>query len=798
MYRLVKFDELVLRIPGDELRVKFHPRMTVLSGLGAPEREALASSILGSLVGGPESTAMRYVDSTGRVVNLLSGPDGPVHARHEDDGSAALPPVRESTSPTDLRSLMLVRAADLGVVSRTPRADEPPELRDARLSLEEITAELEEALAEEQALKSLRAELKALEEQLRQARDGAARREYAEVLAQLERVRAESATLQSGTAGADADRHLLASADAVQDLATRWRTCAAELTAATERFAVAERLDPDARTAAAALPDAAPADLSTLIGDVVEAEATRAAMDNRLQVLAVATLPAPTHPLVSDLGLLDQDALWSAAHRLIAAGEEVERAQVSLGGLGGDEAGPPPAVISEMEAAHEDVESAEQAAEAARLPGVAGSGLGVAIAMVGTISTPFLIPVGLLVAGGVGISMLVQPKRRIARAAAAERAALERAGVPSYLSFHLRRVDATVDPNVRGTVDVAANEHRSALTTWTEMVGEDLDVHEALGLESEVRAYHAALQNLGDAADEIAQLRRDLTERAEPALATAQEALAAACGPFGLSADDVVDPEVVPALVAAAIQRGRSARAQGELEIAEAREHDAGRDLGAQLLQLGFDGGDLEARLGALDWAVARAGEREQARTDARPIAVVEADLAKLQEAARRLHRPEWAEVTAEEAGSPDIEELEEQRDKLLVRLDEVQQEVDVVRLADRQAALERRVMALEARHGGHDANGDPGAVADIQQHLFGRLTQAATAGPQGDPLPAVLDEVFLRVPAERKWDLLDLLHRLSERHQLIYLTDDPFVGAWANQKANDDLTLLAPEPEAV
>ena len=112
-----------------------------------------------------------------------------------------------------------------------------------------------------------------------------------------------------------------------------------------------------------------------------------------------------------------------------------------------------------------------------------------------------------------------------------------------------------------------------------------------------------------------------------------------------------------------------------------------------------------------------------------------------------------------------------------------------MVRLADRQAALERRVMALEARHGGHDANGDPGAVADIQQHLLGRLTKAATAGPHGDPLPVLLDEVFLRVPAERKWDLLDLLYRLSERHQLIYLSDDAFVAAWARQCAGGSLT---------
>jgi len=82
MSTAVRFDELVLKIPGDELRVKFHPRMTVLSGLGAPEREALAASIVDALAGGPETTAMRYIDGTGRLVNALSAPDGPIRARH--------------------------------------------------------------------------------------------------------------------------------------------------------------------------------------------------------------------------------------------------------------------------------------------------------------------------------------------------------------------------------------------------------------------------------------------------------------------------------------------------------------------------------------------------------------------------------------------------------------------------------------------------------------------------------------------------------------------------------------------
>jgi hypothetical protein len=57
---------------------------------------------------------------------------------------------------------------------------------------------------------------------------------------------------------------------------------------------------------------------------------------------------------------------------------------------------------------------------------------------------------------------------------------------------------------------------------------------------------------------------------------------------------------------------------------------------------------------------------------------------------------------------------------------------------------------------------------------------------------------VFLRVPAERKWDLLDMLYRLSERHQLLYLSDDPFVAAWARQCHDGAVTLLEPEPESV
>ena len=490
--------------------------------------------------------------------------------------------------------------------------------------------------------------------------------------------------------------------------------------------------------------------------------------------------------------------LWGTADRLIDALEEVRRLQLAMGGLGGEAGGEAPVVIAEMEAAHRALEDAERAAESVRVSGVAGSGLGATIAALGAIGLPVLMPVGLLIAAVVGTVTLVLPRKRVTKAADLERLAVERAGAGTYLGFHLRRVDAAVDPATRRSVDVVANEHRAALSAWTALVGPDVDVERAKALRDEVVAYNETFQSLGGAADEIEQLRRALADEAEPAVARTTAALVEACGPFALADDDLADLARVPAVVAARIQRGADARRQLDLEDAEADEQAAAEALGNQLRQLGFDGDDLQARLGALDWAVAQATEREQARANARDPQVIDAELRDLEDVAGRLRRPEWSGVTPADADTPDIPDLEERREKLARRLEEARPSLDVARLADRHAAGERRVTALEAKLGGHDVSGDPGAAADIQQHLLGHLTKAAQAGPHQDPVPVLLDEVLQRVPAERKWDLLDLVHRLSEKHQVVYLSDDAFVAAWARQCPDGAITLLEPSPETV
>lgn len=790
----MRFHELILQIPEDELRLRFHPQLTVLSGIGPAERLALSDSIVGALAGGTEDTALRYLDASGEPVVVLCR-DGRISARR-DDGTPVPEPIGTlASSRRDLRALMVVTADDLGPEVRRSREDEPPELAEARDTLEELTAELEAARAEQAATAGRRAELAELDEALRLAREGAARREYALVLAQLERVRAEAAAVQSDEAAIDADRRLLEAGDEVRELARRWALATAQVVEMSEGDA-GERLTADEREALVDVPASPPEDLVVLVQALGDAAHRRDDVDRRLQDLAVSQLPAPSSPFVAELGVLDQGALWAAAERLTAATAARREVQVSLGGLELDDLGPPSSVIAEIEAAHAEREEAERAVEAIRVPAWGGTVLGAVAGVAGLATAPILVPVGLGAAAVAAVAGIVRPNLRLSRATRDERRALDRAGASSYLGFHIRRVEASVDPHLRETVEASFDEQRQAEAAWAELVGEEVSLDAAIAAEAEIRAYHEAVQDLGETADEMEHLRRELEQAAVPAWRAARQALAERCAPYAV-ADEALDDPRLPSLVEEQCRRGGLARAQARLHEAEVVAQATADRLAGRLAPLGFDTGNLDARVGALEWAITRAEEREDARRRARPREEIEAELAQLTESAAALRRPEWDAVTAAEAETPDLAELEARREAVAAGLGSGGAEIDVERLADRHAAVERRVAALEARLG-TGTNGDPGALADLQQALLGRLTGAGGAGPAGDPVPVVLDEAFQRVPPDRSWDLLDLLLRLAERHQVIYLTNDAFVAAWARQRALDgSITLLEPEADA-
>lgn len=785
----MRFDELTLQDPEGELRVRFHPALTILCGLEEAERRALSEGILGAVTGGRDTTRLHLTLADGAHLTVRCA-DGRLDAQLADGSPHPAPLADGPADPIAVRSLMLLDADDVGALTRVARENEPAELKEARATLETLSAELDAAIDDHRTTEAIQRALAELEGEIKAAHDGVARREYALVLARLERVRAEVAAIDAGEQSVESDRHLLASANAARALVRSWNEAAAEVAALSEVAASTEPLVDHERDGLIATPADAPAELAPLVATLQQAEAVRSALDKRLQSLSVAKLPAPSDPVVAELGLLDQAPLWESAQRASESLEAMRALQVSLGGLDVDGVGPSADVLADIESAHVEVEAAEQARADARTPTFAAAGTGLALGAIGALGVQALMPLGVVVTVAAVVLGHLRPARRLDAAAIREVAALERAGATSYLGFHIRRVEASVDPELHAGLERSRADQQEAMAAWAAIAG-STDVSVALGLRTEIEEYNAALRDLGNTAEEIEELRRELTDMVTPALVAARDAVLVAVAPYGLDAAAIVEHADPIALVEQRCALGARARAEALLVDARVDLEKATARLEDGLLQLGFDEGPLDARAGALDWAITRASEREAARTAARPRAELDAEIAELEQAAASLRRPEWAAVSAAEAAAPDIAELEAQREGLRATLLTARPHGDLERLADRRAAAERRVASLEAKLDGHDATGDPAAIAQIRQHLFAHLQTASTAGPAGDPVPVVLDDVLARVPADRTWDLLDQLLRTAENHQLIYLSGDAFVAAWARKRALEGVVTL-------
>ncbi len=792
----MRLDEFVQSLTDDPFRVKFHPRLTVLAGLPAPEREALTSSLLAALTGDAEATALRYQDGDGRTVDLL-GHGGTLASRYDDDGSPAPLPLGHWAPTRDaLAAAIVVQASDLGQTPRPVPANEPREMTEARATLAQLTEELEAAQHESQRVLTLKVELTTIDEQLHTAHNTMAQRAYATVLARLDGLRAEMAALDAGTVAVAADQKLGAQAGKVLELAEQWQQALAAYREGTELAAPEEALDELALAEARTIPGDAPDGLEEAIAALVGAQQELEDLHRRLQIMAVAKLPAPPDLMVGELGLLDQTRLWRAAENLQTTSAELARIQITLGGLGRG-AGPGPTIIESIETNHLKVGDSRQRAEALYIPGAAAIALGSIVALAGAASAHALMPVGFLGAVLAAAVLFLLPSRRVAHAVNVERAALETVGVTTYLAFHIRRVDATIDPVLRESVHVATAQQQAARDIWVEMVGSEVDVEQAIHLREEVQAYHDAVRNLGGAAEEIVHLRCEIRDCVQPAVSAAQARVEELCGPFGLSSAELAVATDISQAVHQRVNLGITARHQAGLAEVAAQESQAAARLEALLGPLGFNDGDLADRAAQIHGAVAQAAEREDARARSRPRHEIDTEFLHLQELARQQRRPEWATVTAADAVAPDIAELEHHREDLLSRLAEASPEVDLSRLQDRHAAIGRRVESLEIKHQDHEFGANPGALEDLQRRLVSRLTAATHAGPDGDAMPTLLNEVLLGVPAEHMWDLLDVVHRMSEQTQIVVLSEDPFVSAWARQQAStSSLRLLEPAPD--
>ena len=82
---------------------------------------------------------------------------------------------------------------------------------------------------------------------------------------------------------------------------------------------------------------------------------------------------------------------------------------------------------------------------------------------------------------------------------------------------------------------------------------------------------------------------------------------------------------------------------------------------------------------------------------------------------------------------------------------------------------------------------------------LLGRFAQTRRVGPEAEPVPILVDDALAGFPRHDKWRLLDLLARLGEASQVVYLTDDEETLDWARSRsAGNSLGLIVPEAAPV
>ena len=790
----MRLQQLTLRMDGDELAMGFHDRLTVISGVAAHERAEVAQMLLGALAGGlRQPTELEYVDATGLRLKAVNDGDGVVRHVHEDGTPAANLLSMLSLDADSLRKLCVLAGDDLGLLTTDIGEPEPPELAEARQTLAHVSEELDRALTARETTEALRTQLAEVEEQLRNLTEGEAKRRYARLLIQIEQLRAEVAALEGGTEAATTHERLVAAAPDVRALADRWRRAAACLLDALEEFGDRERLDVEAVRQAAGLPIRVPENLESLAASYETAEAERAAIERRLQGLTASHLPQPTHPAVVRLGRLNQELVWDTARQALAATRQLEEASLALGGL--DEDGTSPDIVAEIEDAHADVEEAENVILGRRVPAVSAWTLAAIVVIGGLMLMPLAAPLGVLIAMGIAAWAVVLPKKQLERAQAKEDEVLQRAGIPTYLAFHMRRIDATITPETRQALKTAASVHKRAMARWSELGGE-LDPAQALMLETEIRDYADALANSDGSGAIVDDLRRRLVEIAEPAATAARDRLLAVCRPFGVD-----DLKGAVSLIRDKAATAITAQLQRGVEEAERDAEALAQKLDVRLAELGFDEGDLEARLGGFEWALSTAEERLRTRAGARPLDVVREELARLEAQARREGRPEWAStVTPADANEPDPDELERRRAELASAYSASERLVpDVQKLSDRRKAMERRVTVLESSLGITTSGVARATAAEVEPTLQARLAAVRRPGTHDETLPLLMDESFGRLDSEAKWTLLDMVDRVAAQVQIVYLTDDPDVITWARRRVGGGtLSLLEPIAETV
>jgi hypothetical protein len=783
----MRFEELAYRDGGQAVTIPFHRTLTVLGGLGAESRKRFAERAVASLTGTAAGfgASLVFVDGSGSRVHLVRDPRGIATVTDLDSGEDLAEALADGDGPIDWLHLLGLGTPDLLLLDpvhfergadeeRSPAPEQDDgELAEARAVLARVEEEYHQVVARHRKVEELRGDLARLDEEIRLADELAARRRYDDAARTVARLEAELALLH----GAEpAERKLAEAALAATSLTGDYRAASATLDKAKAEFGDRRRLDQRAIARALSLPAEMPENLERLQAEFLAASRRRADLVARLDAGAASDLSPPSAPWVLTLARQHHPELWARAERVTAVGTRAAELSMGLGG-----AGQHGALVAEMEAAHQIVEEAEREVDAVKVKALA-----------------------------------VGAKRKLAKAREDELAVLRRAGFVSWLAFQMRRIDVLLEPDAVEALRVAELEHQVASVAWAELAG-DVDPEAALAARAEIEGYAAQMADAQHHVESTELLHRELVDDAEPSWAAARAALLEACRSFD------VEPEHAVSEVAAIISEAHHAGLQQAVDDAETALRLIEAELETHLAAAGRPGpGHLTARLEAVTALASEAALHLQAIESNRSPEEVEADLGEARAVMARLARPEWENLPAPPAfplsgsaerghvghtghangqaiaedGTDHVGRLIEERARVATDLEAAGRSLpDIDRLADRREALSRRVMILETSAG----TGPPLVTAEeAEMVLLGRFAQTRRVGSEAEPVPVLVDNALTAFPRHEKWRLLDLLARLGEASQVIYLTDDEETLEWARSRSvNGSLGLLAPEPAA-
>lgn len=766
----MRIKQLVLFGPGEDFRLQFGERLTVLAGLSTDERAELVEVLVEAMAGRLPNASVIYTDHAGRRV--FADRTGATFA----DTGAPAPSLTDllGTDPEVVSGLVTLRAADLGLGDPTERTagDLTMDLAAERAAAAQIRAERDDTRLLVARVDEWRTELADLDKRIDRAPEDAARWEWSALRRNRDALRTELAALDI-EADDGADQWLLTNLDELRSVGARWAEAGAEAAELAEQLGPLPDVSDHDLATVAATPASLPADFDDRLTAWQSAADARRSKDAAL-VEAGDAVKAPDDELVTRLAGLDQDQLWAGADGLVRARAAWEDELAALDGQ------TDPEIEADIEVAHREVVRCQRDRQRRFVPGILGaSALAVGALLAGDQISVF---VGMsMLIGSLAMAwwLLVVPRRVLALAERDEEIALGRADAGSWLGLHLRRIDDVMQPSDRKGVDVAVDAHAAAQLDWEELVG-DVAVADAIARRKEVQVY-ADLVNPAMRTRRVEAARARLVD-ATAAEATARSRLTSGLDRYGFAATTATELE--PSQLAKVIERriagGALARRAIRLRELQGAAVTSGAELDAVLRRLGQVDGALADRLDAALRAVAAAKRRQNAAHQIRPRRDLEAELRDLDAQVASGYRQCW-DLTAEPEQAPVDPDVLVTRRLEVAELVRTSQGPDLVDAERRLSVVEGHIESLQA-----DLDALAAGPAPLHQRMADRLARTASIGDVEESLPVVVDDALACLAPDEEQAALDVLARLSSRAQVILLTNRPLVVAWARSRAGE------------